>query len=101
MDGTHSQHNTAAAYGWIKKGTEKQIKSNSGRQRLNINGAINIENQKVSVHYGDSVNARSSITLFKKLETANKKADKIYVICDNTRYYKSKIVTMKVLKNLK
>jgi len=92
MDGTHPQHNTVAAYGWIKKGTEKQIKSNSGRQRLNINGAINIENQKVSVHYGDSINAQSTIVLFKKLETANKKAEKIYVICDNARYYRSKLI---------
>jgi len=43
MDGTHPQHNTVSSYGWIKRGEEKETKSNSGRQRLNINGAINIE----------------------------------------------------------
>jgi len=100
MDGVHPQHNTIAAYGWIKKGVEKEIKSNTGRQRLNINGAINIENQKVSVHYAKSVNAQSTIVLFKKLEAANKKAGKIYVICDNARYYRSKLVK-KYLKKSK
>jgi len=92
MDGTHPQHNSVAAYGWIKKGTHKEIKSNSGRQRININGAINIENLKVSVHYGESINAQSTIALFKKIDRANKNADKIYVIADNARYYKCKIV---------
>lgn len=100
MDGVHPQHNTIAAYGWIKKGVEKEIKSNTGRKRLNINGAINIENQKLSIHYADSVNAQSTIALFKKIETANKKAGKIYVICDNARYYRSKLVK-KYLKKSK
>lgn len=92
MDGAHPQHNSVAAYGWIKKGTHKEIKSNSGRQRININGAINIENLKASVHYGESINAQSTIALFKKIDRANKNADKIYVIADNARYYKCKIV---------
>jgi len=100
MDGTHPQHNTVAAYGWIKKGTHKEIKSNSGRQRININGAINIENLKASVHYGESINAQSTIALFKKIDRANKNADKIYVIADNARYYKCKIVD-KYLKSSK
>ena len=43
MDGVHPQHNTLSAYGWVKRGEEREIKSNSGRQRLNINGAIDIE----------------------------------------------------------
>jgi len=100
MDGTHPQHNTIAAYGWIKKGIDKEIKSNSGRQRLNINGAINIENLKMAVHYGETINAQSTISLFKKIEDSNPKARKIYVICDNARYYRSKIVK-KYLKKSK
>ena len=37
MDGTHPQHNTMASYGWIRRGKLKEIKSNTGRQRVNIN----------------------------------------------------------------
>ena len=41
-DATHPQHNSIPSYGWIKKGKEKALKANCGRQRLNINGAIDI-----------------------------------------------------------
>lgn len=92
MDGAHPQHNPVPAFGWIKKGVTKEIKSNTGRQRVNINGAINAENQKMSVQFGDSINAQSTIFLFKKLEAANKNAGVIYVICDNAKYYRSNLV---------
>ena len=39
LDGVHPQHNTKCSRAWIKIGEEKQIKSNSGRRRLNISGA--------------------------------------------------------------
>ncbi|VAW84268.1 hypothetical protein MNBD_GAMMA16-561 [hydrothermal vent metagenome] len=35
MDGVHPQHNVQASYGWIKRGEEREIKSNTGRKRLN------------------------------------------------------------------
>jgi transposase len=40
-DGTHPQHNTRSENGWIPKGGNFEIPPNSGRGRLNINGAIN------------------------------------------------------------
>ncbi len=67
MDGTHPQHNSVVAYGWIKKGTTKELKSNTGRRRLNINGAFDIENTSISVDYGVSINAQSTISLLKKI----------------------------------
>ena len=39
MDGVHPQHNSLPSHGWILKGTEKGLLSNTGRGRLNINGA--------------------------------------------------------------
>jgi len=38
MDATHPHHNPVVAYDWIKKGHEFELRSNAGRQRLNING---------------------------------------------------------------
>ena len=92
MDGTHPQHNCVAACGWIKKGKVKELKSNTGRHRLNINGAINIKTLSTVVDYGDSLNAQSTISLFKKLESKNPDAEVIYTVCDNARYYRSKMV---------
>ena len=92
MDGTHPQHNSVAAYGWIKKGATKELKSNTGRRRLNINGAIDIENTSISVDYGVSINAQSTISLLEEIELKHTEAENIYVICDNARYYRSRKV---------
>lgn len=43
IDGRHPVHNNAVSCAWIQKGSEKRIKANSGRQRLNINGALDIK----------------------------------------------------------
>jgi transposase len=88
-DATHPQHNSIPSYGWIKKGREKQLKANSGRQRLNINGAINIETLEPTVRFYQTINADAAIDLFAKIEGKHPKANVIYVIVDNARYYHS------------
>jgi transposase len=94
MDGVHPQHNTIAAYGWIKKGEEKEIKSNSGRQRLNINGALELKNHKVTVTFEETLNAVTVLSLLRKLRKVYKKAGKLYIICDNAKYYKKDTVLL-------
>jgi transposase len=89
MDGTHPQHNTMPAYGWIKEGEAKEIKSNTGRKRLNINGALNIEDLRVVARFDDSINAQSTLALLHQLERRHAEAETIYVICDNAAYYRS------------
>ena len=42
-DATHPTFNTALNYGWIKKGEDFEVETNSGRLRININGAIEIK----------------------------------------------------------
>ncbi len=69
MDGVHPQHNSVAAYGWIKKGEVKELKSNTGRQRLNINGAIDIEELSPVVSYSKSIDAQSTISLLRKIDS--------------------------------
>lgn len=98
MDGVHPQHNTVAAYGWIKKGYEKEIKSNSGRQRLNINGALDVSACKVTVTFEETLNAITVLSLLKKLRKVYKNAGRLYIICDNAGYYKTKAVLLKAKK---
>jgi transposase len=90
-DGVHPQYNVEVAYGWIEKGTEKEVRSNTGRKRLNVNGAINL-NHEVVFRDDDSINADSAIALYEQLE-AKHHTGTIYVIEDNARYYRAKIVT--------
>ncbi|PJD94133.1 MAG: IS630 family transposase [Legionella sp.] len=92
MDGVHPQHNTMLAYGWIKKGQDNIIKSNTGRQRININGALDADTHAVITREDESINAISTIALLEQVEAAYPLAAIIYVICDNARYYRSKLV---------
>ena len=91
MDGAHPLHNPILQYGWIKKGEEKYIETNTGRNRLNINGAYNVEEKKVIAREDESVNAQSTIKLLTQLLSRQTRG-KLYVILDNARYYRSELV---------
>lgn len=93
-DATHPQHTTHPAYGWILKGKahDKLVKTNTGRQRLNLCGALNLRKHTAVVLSQDSITAQSIIrlgnTLLRKHRTG-----KIYLILDNARYHHAAIVT--------
>lgn len=91
MDGTHPLHNSQLSYGWIKKGKEKFIKANTGRNRVNINGAYNIEQHKAIVREDESINAQSTIALMEQIKEQQSEGN-IFLIADNARYYRSKKV---------
>ena len=93
MDGVHPQHNSKPSYGWIEKGIKKEIRSNTGRKRINLNGVIDIANRDVIIREDESINAQSTIKLFQEIEAKYDKATNIYIIADNARYYKCKLVT--------
>lgn len=99
-DATHPQHNSIPSYGWIKKGRQKELKANCGRQRLNINGAINIETMEPTVRFYQTINADAAADLFARIEAKHPKANVIYVIVDNARYYRSRLLK-KALKGMK
>ena len=91
-DATHPQHNSIPSYGWIKKGKEKELKANCGRQRLNINGAIDIETLEPVTGFYDTINAQATVHLFTKIEAKHPDADAIYIIVDNALYYRSRLL---------
>jgi len=91
MDGAHPLHNPVKSYGWIKKGTEKEIPSNTGRERVNLNGAYCVETGKVTVRKDDKIDSKSTILLFVMLMRGQPQGS-VYIIADNARYYRSKMV---------
>ena len=92
LDGVHPQHNTQLAYGWIKKGQDKVVKSNSGRQRININGALNADTLEVIIRTDDTINTQSTLKLFETLEQKHPNAEAIFITLDNAKYYKNGLV---------
>jgi transposase len=89
-DACHPQHNSIPAYGWIRRGKEKLLKSNGGRKRVNINGAVNIATLDMVTDFTKSVNKESSLRLCRKIEKKHPQAKAIHIILDNASYYVSK-----------
>ena len=50
-------HNPALNGVWIKPGRMLPLKSNTGRQRSNISGTINIETMAVQIRFDETINA--------------------------------------------
>ena len=91
MDGVHPQHNTLACYGWIKKGQTKHLKTNNGRKRTNINGALNLATKELFYVEDKRINSQTMIALLEQI-LSKQEQGKIHVILDNARYYHSIIV---------
>lgn len=92
MDAVHPQHNTHTLKAWLPKGKPSYILSNSGRNRLNINGLYNPNNQDVLVTYHRTINAQATIELFEKLKKHHPLHENLYVFSDNAKYYVSKVL---------
>ena len=88
MDGAHPQHNTYIAKGWIKKGEEKEIKTNTRYHRININGAVDIDNLETIVSYAKRLDEESTLDFLEKLRRKRPKGY-IYLVLDNAGYYDS------------
>lgn len=93
LDSTHPQHNTKPSYGWILKGkaNDKYIKTNSGRDRLNLNGALNINDKTAIVLEEKTINAIAMINLLGVIAKKQRRG-KVYVVLDNAKHHHAVVV---------
>lgn len=100
LDSTHPQHNTNPSYGWILKGkdNDKFIKTNSGRERINLHGALNLKKHTAVVLEEKTIDNKSVLKLLRRLKVKHPKG-KIYLILDNASYYHAWQVTAWVRKH--
>lgn len=90
-DGVHPTHNTRSTHAWIEKGTERELPTVSGRDRININALLNAQNPTdVIAIECKSVNGQSTKQLYEKVLTSNPDKKTIYIISDNAKYYRNK-----------
>lgn len=92
-DGVHPTHNTHLSYGWIRKGIRKELCSNTGRQRINLSGALDVIEKKVHFQEDPMLNADATIAFLQKIEKAYPSKKRIHLFLDNARYYKNKKVS--------
>lgn len=70
-----------------KKRKTRYTLTNSGRNRLNINGLYNPYNQDVLVTYHKTINAQATIELFEKLKSQYPNHENLYrVIASKYKY---------------
>ena len=93
-DAAHPTHNTRSTRVWTRTGQPRPLPTVSGRERVNLNAAVNAHcPTQVHLHETDCVNAQSTKALYEKLLAAHPDGPPIYVVCDNARYYRNRELT--------
>jgi len=84
-DSVHPTHNMLPDYAWLPTGEETYIKSNPGRQRINIFGVYSPNDKSIIANDYDTINADSVSDMLLKMRKANPNI-KLLLILDNARY---------------
>lgn len=92
FDPMHQTHNNENGYMWQIKGKEgtKKVKSNTGRRRLNILGAINMVDLDIVPFLTEENCNKETIKVFlHEVKKTYPKAEKITLFLDNARYQRN------------
>lgn len=85
-------HQTRPAGVWMPRGADIAAPAASGRDRMNIHGAIDLETGATRMKDVLSVDARSTIDLLASIEAAYATMRRIHVFLDNARYHHARAV---------
>ena len=91
-DAVHPTHAVRPVGCWAPKDMPLAVPQTSGRQRLNIHGAIDLETGKTRMIEAATVNAVSTIMLLMAIETMYPGKRLIHLFVDNARYHHAKLV---------
>jgi transposase len=91
-DAVHPTHAARPVGCWAPKADNLAIEQTSGRQRINIHGAINLETGKTRMIEVETVDAVSTITLLEAIEALDPLMALLHVFLDNARYHHAKLV---------
>ena len=90
-DAAHPTHHTRSTRVWTRIGQPRPRPTGSGRERVHLNAAVNAHcPTQVHLHETDCVNAQSTKALYEKLLAAHPDEPRLYVVCDNARYYRNR-----------
>jgi transposase len=91
-DAVHPTHAARPVGCWAPKQDNLAIEQTSGRERINIHGAIDLETGQTRMIEVETVNAVSTITLLEAIEALYPLLALIHVFLDNARYHHAKLV---------
>jgi transposase len=91
-DAVHPTHAVRPVGCWGPKDTAVAVPQTSGRQRLNIHGAIDLETGQTRMLEALAVDAASTIMLLMAIEAMYPGKRMIHLFLDNARYHHAKLV---------
>ena len=91
-DAVHPTHAARPVGCWAPKRDNLAIEQTSGRQRINIHGAIDLETGQTRMIEVETVDAASTITLLEAIEALYPLMALLHVFLDNARYHHAKLV---------
>ena len=92
VDAVHPTYTTRPTGCWASKDETLAIEQTSGRQRINIHGAINLETGETRIVEAESVDALSTIKLLSSIEVHYPHKQRLHVFLDNARYHHARLV---------
>jgi transposase len=92
VDAVHPTHEARPVGCWAPKKVAVAIDQTSGRDRMNIHGAINLETGLTKIIERLTIDATSTIALFTGIENQYPKIRKIHLFLDNAKYHHAEIV---------
>ena len=91
-DAVHPEYQSRPAHGWFPKDEKVAIKATSGRKRLNIHGAFDLETSRLTWVESERISAETTLSLLQKLEAAYPEKRVVHVFLDNARYHHAKML---------
>jgi len=91
-DAVHPTHAARPVGCWAPAEENLAIEQTSGRQRINIHGAIDLETGATAMIDAETVDAASTIRLLEAIEAMYPLLAMIHVFLDNARYHHAKLV---------
>jgi len=91
-DAVHPTHAARPVGCWAPRQENLAIEQTSGRQRINIHGAINLETGQTRMIEALTIDAASTIRLLEAIEALYPMLALIHVFLDNARYHHAKLV---------
>ncbi len=92
LDAAHPTHQVRPAGCWARKDVALAVEQTTGRDRLNIHGAIDLETGQTHILDVETVNGLSLIKLLSEILRTHAAMRLIHVFLDNAKYHKSDIV---------
>jgi transposase len=92
IDAVHPVYGAKPVGCWAPKGAAVAVEQTTGREHLNIHGAIDLETGTTQMLLVDRVDTQSTIALLEAIERCFPRQRRIHVIADRARCHRSKLI---------